>query len=33
RIAERVPLVVGVNPENQGYLHTKAEKLNHLIQD
>ena len=33
RIAERVPLVVGVNPENQGYLHTKAEKLNHLIRD
>ncbi|CRZ19365.1 GTP cyclohydrolase II [Kingella kingae] len=30
-IAERVPLKVGENPENAGYLSTKADKLNHLL--
>lgn len=29
RIAERVPLQVGENLENERYLHTKAEKLGH----
>lgn len=32
-IAERLPLHVGVNPENQGYLDTKAQKLQHMMQD
>lgn len=30
-IAERVPLQVGKNPENEGYLQTKADKLSHLL--
>lgn len=30
-VVERVPLQVGVNPENEGYLNTKAEKLGHLL--
>ena len=30
-ISERVPLKVGKNPENAGYLSTKADKLNHLL--
>lgn len=32
-IAERLPLHVGINPENQGYLDTKAQKLQHMMQD
>lgn len=32
-IAERVPLHVGINPENQAYLNTKAAKLNHMMLD
>lgn len=32
-IAERLPLHVGINPENQKYLDTKAEKLNHMMKD
>ncbi|MCG7656419.1 GTP cyclohydrolase II [Wielerella bovis] len=32
-IAERVPLKVGKNPENEGYLHIKALKLNHFLKD
>lgn len=32
-IVARVALNVGVNPENQAYLHTKASKLNHLIEE
>ena len=28
-VAEHVPLHVGENPENERYLHTKAEKLGH----
>lgn len=31
KIAERVPLRVGKNPENENYLNTKADKLNHLF--
>lgn len=30
-IVERLPLHVGINPENQGYLDTKADKLNHMM--
>lgn len=30
-VVERVPLQVGVNPENQAYLNAKAEKLRHMI--
>ncbi len=32
-VAERVPLQVGENAENERYLHTKAEKLGHMLQD
>lgn len=32
QVVERVPLNVGVHPENQAYLHTKAHKLKHLIE-
>ena len=31
KITERVPLLVGQNRENTGYLQTKAAKLGHLI--
>ena len=31
KITERVPLLVGQNSENTGYLKTKAAKLGHLI--
>jgi 3,4-dihydroxy 2-butanone 4-phosphate synthase/GTP cyclohydrolase II len=31
RIAERVPLVVGVGLGNEGYLETKASRMGHLI--
>lgn len=30
-IAERIPLHVGINPENQNYLNTKADKLRHMM--
>lgn len=30
-VIERVPLHVGLNPENEAYLNTKANKLGHLI--
>lgn len=30
-VLERVPLKVGENAENERYLHTKAEKLGHLL--
>ena len=30
-IVERIPLQVGVNSENERYLHTKAEKLGHFL--
>lgn len=30
-VAERLPLHVGINPENQNYLDTKAEKLQHMM--
>ena len=29
-IIERLPLHVGIHPENQNYLNTKAQKLNHM---
>ena len=32
-IVERIPLQVGENSENERYLHTKADKLGHLIFD
>lgn len=31
-VVERVPLEVGRNPHNQGYLNTKASKLGHYLQ-
>ena len=31
-VVERVPLQVGINPENQGYLNTKAAKLGHFLE-
>lgn len=30
-IVERVPLIVGVNPHNEGYLEVKGDKMGHLI--
>lgn len=30
-IVERIPLKVGENPENEHYLQTKADKLNHFL--
>ena len=30
-IIERVPLIVGRNPNNEHYLDTKAEKMGHLL--
>lgn len=30
-VVERVPLLVAPNPDNLGYLHTKRERLNHLL--
>lgn len=30
-IVERIPLHVGENPENERYLHTKADKLGHFL--
>lgn len=32
-IVERLPLHVGINPENQGYLDTKAQRLQHMMED
>ena len=32
-ITERLPLHVGIHPENQNYLNTKAQKLNHMMKD
>jgi 3,4-dihydroxy 2-butanone 4-phosphate synthase/GTP cyclohydrolase II len=31
RVVERVPILVPSNPNNRRYLHTKREKLGHLI--
>lgn len=31
KIAERVPLEVGQNPDNEHYLETKAQKMGHLL--
>ena len=31
RVAERVPLQVGLNPHNKLYLATKAGKLGHML--
>lgn len=31
-IVDRVPLVVGVNPENSGYLEAKRARMGHLLQ-
>ena len=31
QVSERVPLVVGVGPENRGYLHSKTLRMGHLI--
>jgi 3,4-dihydroxy 2-butanone 4-phosphate synthase/GTP cyclohydrolase II len=33
RVAERVPLVVGVGDVNEAYLETKRERMGHLIDD
>ncbi|WP_350347380.1 GTP cyclohydrolase II [Agromyces sp. G08B096] len=33
RVAERLPLVVGVGAGNQGYLETKARRMGHAIDD
>jgi 3,4-dihydroxy 2-butanone 4-phosphate synthase/GTP cyclohydrolase II len=32
-ISETVPQVVGINPENERYMRTKAEKMGHLLGD
>ena len=32
-VVERIPLHVGENAENERYLHTKADKLGHMIFD
>ncbi|ABF14093.1 GTP cyclohydrolase II [Candidatus Palibaumannia cicadellinicola] len=32
-VAERIPLIVGRNPENARYLDTKAAKMGHLLHD
>ena len=31
-IADRVPLIVGENPENSGYLEVKRARMGHLLQ-
>jgi len=31
RVTERVPLIVGVNPQNTGYLETKRDRMGHQI--
>lgn len=33
KVIERVPLVVGVNAHNMGYLQTKRDKMGHIITD
>jgi GTP cyclohydrolase II len=30
-VVERVPVVVGINPENQHYIETKVQRMHHLI--
>jgi 3,4-dihydroxy 2-butanone 4-phosphate synthase/GTP cyclohydrolase II len=32
-VVERIPIVTGKRPENERYLRTKAEKLEHLLID
>ena len=32
-VAEQVPLVVGVGPNNEGYLETKRARMGHIIDD
>ena len=31
-VVERVPLIIAANPQNQGYLRTKAERSGHLLE-
>ena len=33
RVAERLPLVVGVGAGNEGYLDTKRRRMGHVIDD
>lgn len=30
-VVERVPLVTGLNPENEGYMQTKTDKMGHML--
>lgn len=32
-VVERVPLITGQNPHNEGYLQTKTDKLGHMLPD
>ena len=32
-VVERVPLITGLNPHNQGYMQTKTDKMGHLLPD
>lgn len=33
RVVERVPLISGLNPHNEGYMQTKTDKMGHLLPD
>lgn len=30
-VTERVPLITGLNPENEGYMQTKTDKMGHML--
>ncbi len=32
-VVERVPLITGLNPHNQGYMQTKTDKMGHMLPD
>jgi GTP cyclohydrolase II len=32
-VVERVPLISGLNPHNEGYMQTKTDKMGHLLPD
>ena len=32
-VVERVPLISGLNPYNEGYMQTKTDKMGHLLPD
>ncbi|MEK6788744.1 MAG: GTP cyclohydrolase II [Pseudomonadota bacterium] len=33
QVVERVPLISGLNPHNEGYMQTKTDKMGHLLPD